>query len=296
MKLTRTAGRQKDESESSSPPHSEQKTHPDSPDFSFKKKKGKRKTPTSLIVIELVKYLLTSPELKVKPDINAQSDLALTCACQIGSLEIVKYLIESPELENHSKVPFINNSPNNPIIISAKNKKLDVLEYLVSISENKDKDLFSYINNALSTASLSGDIDMVNFLLKFSEEKSNKEKDSIYLEASLTRVIQSALISDKIDLAEYILNSPKFSPYIDLHQNDDYLFNSLVAKANLNNTFETLHYLIFELNIPQTNSIIKIIKDYPCPEVEKMFSLRELHKDLKKDLNFNITDQKKIKI
>jgi len=53
MKLSRTAGREKDESEPNSPPHNEEKIHPEGPEYSVKKKKGKRKTPTSLVVIEL---------------------------------------------------------------------------------------------------------------------------------------------------------------------------------------------------------------------------------------------------
>ena len=48
--------------------------------------------------LELVKYLLTSPELKEQADIHGQDDEGFIWACRCGHLEIVKYLLTSAEL------------------------------------------------------------------------------------------------------------------------------------------------------------------------------------------------------
>ena len=54
--------------------------------------------------LEIVKYLLTSPELKEHANIHAQDDLGFRLACNYGHLEIVKYLLTSPDLKEHADI------------------------------------------------------------------------------------------------------------------------------------------------------------------------------------------------
>ncbi len=43
--------------------------------------------------LEIIKYLLTSPDLKEHADIHAENDLGFRNACRDGHLEVVKWLI-----------------------------------------------------------------------------------------------------------------------------------------------------------------------------------------------------------
>ncbi len=246
--------------------------------------------------LELVRYLLTSPELQYNPDINYKKDFPLSCACESGSVELVKYLIESPELKTHSKIPFVNNSPTNPIIFSAKFERFDVIDYLVSVSENKDDELHKYIFTALSTASLSGELETVKFLLKFPASKSFQDRESNVMYAAINKVINSAFINSKKEIIEFVIGSPEFKQYVDLHNDNDYIFKSLLINANLNKNYEMINYLIYDLNIDQNESIKGFMKRASAPEIEKMFTLRDLNKDLNSELNPNLINIKKVKI
>lgn len=52
----------------------------------------------------VVKYLLTSPELKKNADIHVKNDGPLRTACTNFNWEIVKYLLVSPELKEHANI------------------------------------------------------------------------------------------------------------------------------------------------------------------------------------------------
>lgn len=54
--------------------------------------------------LEVVKYLLTSPELKEHVNIHSQNELGLKWACLTEQIEIVKYLLTSPELKEHANI------------------------------------------------------------------------------------------------------------------------------------------------------------------------------------------------
>ena len=49
----------------------------------------------------LVKYLLTSPELKEHANVNADNGEGFYCACGNGHLDVVQYLLTSPDLTEH---------------------------------------------------------------------------------------------------------------------------------------------------------------------------------------------------
>lgn len=57
----------------------------------------------------LVKYLLTSPELEMHADINFKDNEAMYSACCNGYQFLVEYLSSSPDLKEHAKIP---SNPN----------------------------------------------------------------------------------------------------------------------------------------------------------------------------------------
>ena len=60
--------------------------------------------------LEVVKYLLTSPELTEHADMQAENDGGFIWACRYGHLESVKYLLTSLELKEHVDIHAENDS------------------------------------------------------------------------------------------------------------------------------------------------------------------------------------------
>ena len=85
--------------------------------------------------LELVKYLLTSPELKKHANIHAADDLGFICACEQGQLEVVKYLLASPELTEHADIHTGNDEGFRGACYEGR---LEVVKYLI-IDMNIDK-------------------------------------------------------------------------------------------------------------------------------------------------------------
>jgi ankyrin repeat protein len=54
--------------------------------------------------LEVVKYLLTSPDLKEHADIHAEDDWGFRWACENGQLEIVKFLIDEFKITRTQKI------------------------------------------------------------------------------------------------------------------------------------------------------------------------------------------------
>lgn len=113
--------------------------------------------------LEIVKYLLTSPEIKQKPDIHTSEDAALKGASYNGHLEIVQYLLTSPELTEHAK---IKKSEGSTLSFTAMHGHLDVVKYLLTDPLVKNQsDIRADGDNALSFACYGNHVDVVNYLL-----------------------------------------------------------------------------------------------------------------------------------
>jgi hypothetical protein len=93
---------------------------------------------------EKIKYLLTSPELKIHANIHTEGDNGLMVAFKKSHLNIIKYLLTSPELKEHAN---IYNNQSAPFITSCIYSNNEVLEYLIldyKVDENE------YITNFLN--------------------------------------------------------------------------------------------------------------------------------------------------
>jgi hypothetical protein len=82
--------------------------------------------------LDVVKFCLTSPELKLHADIHADEDEPLRNACKFGHLDIVKYLVASPEIKEHA----CPQHPDNIFIYSAyDNNRVEIIKYLLGSPE-----------------------------------------------------------------------------------------------------------------------------------------------------------------
>lgn len=241
--------------------------------------------------IDLVRYLLTSPEPEQHFDINADDDYALSCACEAGHLAIVKYLIESPELKIHSKVPFVNVANKNPIFLSAKYKHLEMFEYLASVVEGKDDSLDEHFFKAGSQLGSSNDLNLVKSFIKVGENKSTQ-----ILTSMLEGVINGACSKDDMEVIKYVFSSPHLAQHIDIHKDNDIIFRNILMWSKIGKGLDVARYFIFDLNIQETERIKKLRASIPYDDIEKMFNVRDLTKTLNQELSPNKNIKKPNKI
>ena len=70
--------------------------------------------------LEVVKYLLTSPNLKEHADIHADNDSGFSLACANGQLEIVKFLILDMSIEKTKHIEdYLNKNQDNKCVKEA---------------------------------------------------------------------------------------------------------------------------------------------------------------------------------
>ena len=94
--------------------------------------------------LEVVKYLLTSPDLKEHADIDADNDYGFRLACENGHLEVVKYLLTSPDLKEHADIHADNDSGFR---WACSHGQLEVVKFLIlDMSIEKTKHIEDYLN------------------------------------------------------------------------------------------------------------------------------------------------------
>ncbi len=81
--------------------------------------------------LHIIKYLLTSLELKEHADIHAQNDWGFICACENGHLDVVRYLLTSPELKDHADIHAKND---RGFQWAFNNEHWEVVQYLLTFS------------------------------------------------------------------------------------------------------------------------------------------------------------------
>ena len=97
--------------------------------------------------LEIVRYLLTSPDLKEHADIHTNdTDTSLQYASAFGHLGLVKYLLTSPDLKEYGHI----HSENDKLFISAcsdKNKKMleyFIFDYMIEKTEHIENHLIEH--------------------------------------------------------------------------------------------------------------------------------------------------------
>ena len=133
--------------------------------------------------LEVVKYLLTSPELTEHADIHTENDLGFRLACEEGRLEVVKYLLASDELTEHAKIHARNDEG---FIWACRSGHLEVIKYLIIdmnidktiqiekyLNENKDK---KYVQQAIELFNIRDLHHQLKENIKDNKEKVKKVK------------------------------------------------------------------------------------------------------------------------
>ena len=110
--------------------------------------------------LEVVKYLLTSPELTEHANIHAENDLGFRSACVQGHLEVVQFLLTSPELKEHADIHARNDFG---FICACDLGHLEVVKYLI-IDMNIDKtiQIEKYLNENKDNENVQQTIELFN--------------------------------------------------------------------------------------------------------------------------------------
>lgn len=211
---------------------------------------------------ELVKFLLTSPELTIKPDISYNDFLCAKKAAKYGHFDIIRFFLTHPSTKDQIDIHLDN-------------------DYL------------------LRHAALNGNMDIVKFLLTSPElnEHSNIHGN----DHDLIQSICTHYYYERLELFHYLLFSPDLKEHADIHCHNDAIFKHLCktydAFKKLKDTGEIplLEYLIFKLHIEQTPEIKLFLDNNDYPNIRQMFDNRDLNQELNKDLKTN-SDRRKIKI
>jgi hypothetical protein len=138
------------------------------------------------------------------------------------------------------------------------------------------------LNDSLCHACQFGDFEKVKYLLT-SKELDKHADISCYNNAPL----RNACSSEYISIINYLLCSPELVQHPDIHQNNDSLFNHLLEYK----IYNIINYLIFEIGLEKTKDIENLLICYPkkdMEEIEKLFEIRDLRKDLSNDLDYSL--------
>ena len=110
--------------------------------------------------LDIVKYLLTSPELTEHADIHAKYDLGFIWACREGHLEVFKYLLTSADLKDHAD---IHASNNLGFRWACDQGHLEVIKYLIiDMNIEKTNYIEKYLNEAKDNKYVQQAIELFN--------------------------------------------------------------------------------------------------------------------------------------
>lgn len=141
--------------------------------------------------LETVKFLLTSPSLKIHADINSHSGAALTLACSEGHLEIAKYLLTSSELTEYANV---YTDVTKAFRHACASDQFEIIKYLIfEYDIEKNEDISSYLSYQTSAnESRTKKMDIIPDALKMFETRAlNKNlKDELIPSSSISKKIK----------------------------------------------------------------------------------------------------------
>lgn len=265
--------------------------------------------------VDILKYLYTSPKFLKRPNITIDDSNALITACQEGHLDIIKYLLTSPDLNEHANIYAKNHASLNRAF---RKGHLHVIEYLLTSPELKCKALLRQqqpydfdlgdisstcyfdiilfllnsnvyhidntytLNEILTSASMLGNIELVEFLFNSPQLELNADINSLDGQQAFV----SACCGGKLDMVKFLMFSDKLKDHINPHIETHIQGDTCVIEAYINKNNDVLNYLIYEFKIYTDPSQYQFLfSEYP--ELKMKLENRDLHKKLSQKLKQN---------
>lgn len=126
--------------------------------------------------IEIIKYLLTSPDLKNHADIHQNDDYAIRLSSYGGHLETVKFLLTSPLLKEKANP---NAQNNEPFRWAAEHNHVEVMQFLMEFGIDPHQMSSLTGNNAFMSACDQNAIDAVKYISKLPNFDLKKSLNSL---------------------------------------------------------------------------------------------------------------------
>ncbi len=153
---------------------------------------------------EFAKYLLTSPELSERADINATNDgsSAILDAIKTNNLKFVKYLLTSPDLKVKARLDIAESEFNDPLCKACNEDRTAIVKYLLRDEHYPNQEVFNPIKNltrfehgSIYKVIGNDNLELLKFIVK------NKLLD---IKANLNSWFCNAVISDSRKVASYL--------------------------------------------------------------------------------------------
>jgi ankyrin repeat protein len=180
----------------------------------------------------LIKYLLTSTDLKHNADIHFNDDFALRTACRKGQLDFVRYYLTSPDLKEHADIDVKDNYPFN---MACSMDYLELVKYLLTapnLKKHANLDIAGFAN-----ACSYGNLDIVKYLLT-----SSDLNEHIDLYGENNKGFRWAVENNQYEVLRFLIidmemtvNEP-LKKYLEFHANHE--VNQIFELAALNRTLK----------------------------------------------------------
>lgn len=238
--------------------------------------------------LNLVKYLLTSSELKQHADIHFEKDECVVLACKYGQLGVLQYLLTSSDLKTH---PDVHAQKGAGFQWACTNGRLDIIKYFFfdpSISDNFNLEKHSY-----------------EAIIRAIHADANKIVEYILNEPEITKhnfnynkgfILEAACECGRLDILKYLVDLPHFNKDLDFHFKNDTCFKGASYYGNL----DIVEFLIFDMKLEKTKEIENFIsinnRNINKDQIDRMFNARDLEIDLKNNQDIKPITTKKIKV
>lgn len=157
--------------------------------------------------------------------------------------------------------------------------------------EEHEKMLSSPINVLFIDACLNGDLSIIKDILKSEEMKYSLEENPYLLDEGMLEASHAR----KNHVVKYLLSSTELKKHANVHTMKDMIFRT----TSVNGNHEILNYIIFDLNIRKTDTILECLEREPHSLSFELFRQRDilnLNNEMNKELPINSKPkQKKLK-
>jgi ankyrin repeat protein len=205
-------------------------------------------------------------------DPNEEINNEFIQACAFGDLNKVKYLLTSSDLKEKANIHY---KDDDGLTNACENGHLNIVQYLLTSSELKEHiDLHSYSDLAFVIACEKGNLKLVKYLLTSLDLKTHSDIHN-YSNYALREICKYGYL----ELLDYLTTSKEIEERFEKQD-----WNIGFLEACKQKQYEIISFFIYILEFEADASVLNFLQKNPNPIVEEMFKLRELNRDLKKNL------------
>lgn len=206
---------------------------------------------------EQVEFLCCSPLLKEHANINGtwESCNAFLNACEEGTLECVQFLLTSPKLKEPANLHYHDKYGYNGLFEACRKGRLDIVRYLLTSPDLPQKlDIHTQQDACLGWACCNGHVDVMDFLC-FSPEID----EHIDLGQHQERLVLSAVSHERLEVLKFL--KEKATSPLELNYTS-YSGSTIFEEACGRRNPDLINFLLYEMNYHVTTEEKITTADY----------------------------------